>query len=202
MKSLRWSIGALLVGAAILSVLFLGTSNMPTNAQSGTVTVTLASPTKRATATAIIKATSTPAFSSIASPTPTATEDLPPYLFTLTAFNGQLQATFASIPTATPGVSALTFNGKPNFVDFYATWCGPCRSMKPIIRRLEEKYGDQINFWTIDIDNIASDNLVNQFRVQSIPMYVFLDAQGKKAKVFIGTHSEKEMEGALLALLK
>ena len=41
---------------------------------------------------------------------------------------------------------------KPVLVDFYATWCGPCRMMMPILNELEQKVGSKANFLKVDVE--------------------------------------------------
>ena len=46
---------------------------------------------------------------------------------------------------------------KPVLVDFYATWCGPCRMMMPILNELEQKVGSKANFLKVDVVDVAVD---------------------------------------------
>lgn len=62
---------------------------------------------------------------------------------------------------------ALKKESKPLFVDFYATWCGPCRIMMPIVKELEKTLGDKVNFLKIDVDKEAE--LASRYHVQSVP---------------------------------
>ncbi len=134
-------------------------------------------------------------------PTAAPTEDLPEPLLTLTAFNGMFVATYAARPSATPGPSEITLTGKPHFVDFYATWCSPCWLMKPFVQDMEQKYGDQVTFWEIDVDNIGSGPLNRQYQVVGIPLVVLLDAQGKTVQRLEGYRPEAELDAAITALL-
>jgi thioredoxin-like negative regulator of GroEL len=110
-------------------------------------------------------------------------------------------ATFVSRPTATPGPSEITLTGKPQFVDFYATWCSPCWLMKPFVKDMEEKYSDRVTFWEIDVDNMASGPLNRQYQVVGIPLVVLLDAQGKTVQRLEGYQPEAELDAAIGALL-
>ena len=56
---------------------------------------------------------------------------------------------------------------KPVLLDFFATWCGPCRMLSPILDELEREYPD-VKFCKIDVDEEIE--LAKTFKVQSIPM--------------------------------
>ena len=65
------------------------------------------------------------------------------------------------------------YNGdKPAIVDFYATWCGPCRITSPILADLAAEYGQEIYVYKIDVDK--EPELARMFGVQSIPMFLFI----------------------------
>ena len=52
-------------------------------------------------------------------------------------------------------------------VDFFATWCGPCKMMHPIQEQLKEKMGDDIRILKVDVDK--NEALSIQYRIQSVP---------------------------------
>ncbi len=72
-----------------------------------------------------------------------------------------------------------TFNdvistNQPVLVDFFATWCGPCKMMHPILEQLKEALGDNLRIIKIDIDK--NQAVANQFQIQSVPtMILFKD---------------------------
>lgn len=83
-------------------------------------------------------------------------------------------------------------------VDFFATWCGPCKMIAPILEKLQEQYAGKANIYKVDVD--ASSALAAQFGVQAIPtMVVFKDGQPVKTHVgFAGAPQIEELINAYL----
>lgn len=61
---------------------------------------------------------------------------------------------------------------RPAIIDFYATWCGPCRSLSPKLEAAAKKYVGKIDVYKIDVDK--EPQLAQVFGVQSIPMVLFI----------------------------
>ena len=66
---------------------------------------------------------------------------------------------------------------RPAIIDFYATWCGPCKMTAPIIERLARKYKGQIDFYKVDIDQ--ERELAQIFGIRSIPTFLFIPMKGQ-----------------------
>lgn len=65
-----------------------------------------------------------------------------------------------------------TFNdiinsGQPVLVDFFATWCQPCKMMHPILEQVKAALGDRIRIIKVDVDKHGT--IANQYRIQSVP---------------------------------
>ena len=66
--------------------------------------------------------------------------------------------------------SELINQSKPTLVDFFATWCGPCKMQSPILEQVKEKVGDAANILKIDID--TNLRLAAQYNVRSVPTLI------------------------------
>ncbi len=63
--------------------------------------------------------------------------------------------------------SEIINGGQLVLVDFFATWCGPCKMMHPVLEQLKEELGESIRILKIDVDK--NEGLAQQYRIQSIP---------------------------------
>ncbi|MCH5228452.1 MAG: thioredoxin fold domain-containing protein [Muribaculaceae bacterium] len=88
-------------------------------------------------------------------------------------------------------------DGKPMIVDFSATWCPPCRQLKPIFEKLAEDFRGRISFVTIDVDE--NPELSQAYGVQSIPMMVFLNKDGQIQDTIIGFQDRDQLLAAINA---
>lgn len=66
---------------------------------------------------------------------------------------------------------------KPAIVDFYASWCGPCKTIAPILEELAQEYGDSIVIYKVDTDK--EQELASAFGIRSIPSLLFIPMNGQ-----------------------
>ncbi len=81
---------------------------------------------------------------------------------------------------------------KPLFVDFWASWCGPCRIMDPVVEKLAVKYGDSVVFGKVNVDEEM--NLSSRYQVFSIPTFM-LFKNGTPVDAVVGAVGAAGLEG-------
>ena len=88
---------------------------------------------------------------------------------------------------------------KPMVVDFYATWCGPCKELAPILDEIEKKYDGEVIFKRIDVDQ--NQDLAQEFGIQAIPLLMFITPKGEYQTI-MGLQEASVIEAKIAELLK
>jgi thioredoxin 1 len=92
----------------------------------------------------------------------------------------------------------ITQTGKPVIVDFWASWCGPCRMTKPILEKLAQEYAGTVEFLPINADD--SREVLEQFQVSGIPTVMAL-RDGKIVGRVTGSQNETGYRAMFMALV-
>src|SRR5262249_37721140 len=87
----------------------------------------------------------------------------------------------------------------PVIVEFWAAWCGPCRSFEPKLRKIAKKYGNKIVVAKVNVDE--QPKLANRFQITGIPHTIFL-AGGEKRSEILGDTKMDRLEKAVVDHLK
>ena len=111
-------------------------------------------------------------------------------------------------------VKLSDFYGKPILLNFWASWCGPCKMEMPEIQKFYDKYGQEIHFLLVSVDDSldAAKTLISDssytfpvyfdttsvgaytYGASSIPLTFFIDAQGNLTAYYMGAMSESILQ--------
>jgi thioredoxin 1 len=95
--------------------------------------------------------------------------------------------------------SEVTQAGKPVVIDFFATWCGPCRRLSPMLDDLAGPLTNQVKFVKVNVDQ--AQELAQRWEVEGLPTLLFLN-DGKVVDKVVGLPSREELRERLSALVK
>lgn len=133
---------------------------------------------------------------------------------------------FTMKTTSGKSISSASLKGKVVLLDFWATWCGPCKAASPMVQALHKQFGSKgftaIGANTFEQDNptgaaaayakehgysytftVQNDNLATSWGVTGIPYFVLIDKKGNVAKIYrgYGPSVEKELKALVPKLL-
>ncbi len=86
----------------------------------------------------------------------------------------------------------------PAVVDFFATWCGPCKMLSPIVEELADEYGEKLRFCKVNVDD--ERELALKFGITSIPTLLFFK-NGKLINTVVGYRDKDQLKEITDALV-
>ena len=94
--------------------------------------------------------------------------------------------------------SGLLQEDKLLVVDFYATWCGPCKKLSPTLDEVSEEFAGQVNIVKVDVDE--SEDLALNYGIRSVPTVLFFK-NGQQVDKFVGALPKSEIVAKIQAQL-
>ncbi|HMP54681.1 MAG TPA: thioredoxin family protein [Candidatus Melainabacteria bacterium] len=110
--------------------------------------------------------------------------------------SGSSSASSGTTSTSSSGGYSRYSSRKPKVLDFYTTWCGPCKMLAPILETVERSYSGRVEFQRLDAEAPQNASLVSQYKIKAYPTVIFLDRNGKEAQRMRGVPGGSEAEVA------
>ena len=95
-------------------------------------------------------------------------------------------------------ISEILSADQPVLIDFWATWCGPCRMLTPTVDEIAQEYDGRVVVAKCNVDD--SDEVAMQYRVRNIPTLIFFKG-GQQVDKLVGLVSKKEISDILDKLI-
>lgn len=97
------------------------------------------------------------------------------------------------------GVSDSVAASLPTVIDFYATWCPPCKALEPIMEQMKKKFEGKVNFKKVDVDQ--EKDVAMYYEIQSIPTLLYVTPSGNITRT-VGLLSAQELEAQIVQLIE
>ena len=93
-----------------------------------------------------------------------------------------------------PIVASIKAANKPRIIEFYATWCPPCKEYEPVIEACRVKYLGRVDFERLNVDDKANLEKKQALDVKAIPKTCFFDSEGNQVEQVVGGLDQDKLE--------
>lgn len=80
--------------------------------------------------------------------------------------------------------------------DFWASWCGPCKVMHPIVEEIEKEFAGKVKVVKINVDEPSNQAIVEQYQIGAMPTFI-IEKDGQVISSFVGAQSKSALTNAL-----
>ena len=87
---------------------------------------------------------------------------------------------------------------KPEVVDFFETWCGPCKALSPILEEVSNEYEGKVDIYKVDVDE--EEELSAAFGIRTIPTLLFI-SMDKNPHIMVGGLPKNKLKEAIESIL-
>ena len=95
-------------------------------------------------------------------------------------------------------ISEILSGDKPVMIDFWASWCGPCRMLAPVVEEIAQEYDGKVVVAKCDVDD--ADEVAMQFRIRNIPTLMFFKG-GEMVNRLVGAVPKSEITAILDSII-
>ncbi|MCQ2139580.1 MAG: thioredoxin [Bacteroidales bacterium] len=95
-------------------------------------------------------------------------------------------------------IDELLASEQPVLVDFWATWCGPCKMLSPTVDEIADEYADRVVVAKCNVDD--ADEVAMRFRIRNIPTLMFFKG-GEMVQRLVGVVSKEEIASVLDSMM-
>lgn len=88
---------------------------------------------------------------------------------------------------------------RPALLDFYASWCGPCKTLSPLIDEMAEEYAGRVDIYKVDVDQ--EQELAEKFAIRTIPTLILVPLHGEPQRS-VGLKTRAELREMLDSMIK
>ena len=93
-----------------------------------------------------------------------------------------------------PIVKSIQAVNRPRLIEFYATWCGPCRSYGPVVEECQARHAEKVDFQRFDIDDSNSVETRKIFEVTVVPTTYLFNRKGEEIALLKGYIDRAKLE--------